>query len=94
MEDLPNWLDELTSEDEELIRDPVPSDDFMSDLRIEMTEEGAALAVEAEKPSGTGIEFLDTLLPWQRFTLATLLFLDVAVIGILFLTVLGRFSFS
>ncbi|MCD4738540.1 MAG: hypothetical protein K8R89_04700 [Anaerolineae bacterium] len=32
------------------------------------------------------------LLPWQRFVLAVLLFLDVALIGGLFLVVLGCIS--
>lgn len=35
---------------------------------------------------------LPTLLPWQRFVLATLLFLNVTVIGLLLLVMLGRFQ--
>lgn len=35
----------------------------------------------------------ETLWPWQRFLLATLLFLDVTVVGFLFLVILGRFQF-
>ena len=35
----------------------------------------------------------EVLWPWQRFLLATLLFLDVAVVGFLFLVILGRFQF-
>ena len=34
------------------------------------------------------------LRPWQRFVLAALLFLDVAVVGFLFLVMLGRMSFG
>lgn len=35
---------------------------------------------------------LEDLLPWQRFLLATFLFLDVTVVGFLFLVILGRFQ--
>jgi hypothetical protein len=37
---------------------------------------------------------LSGLLPWQRFVLALLLFLDVAVVGFLFLVMLGCMAIS
>jgi len=38
--------------------------------------------------------FLNDFKPWQRFLLSLFLFLDVVVIGLLFLVVLGRMSFG
>lgn len=45
-------------------------------------------------PATTGWGGLIDLRPWQRFALAALLFLDVAVVGFLFLVMLGRMGFS
>ncbi len=63
-----------------------PMDDFMWEEELA----GAAHAGKRPVPPG---EALGGLLPWQRFLLATLLFLDVTVVGFLFLVILGRFQF-
>ncbi|MEA3396321.1 MAG: hypothetical protein U9R05_02555 [Chloroflexota bacterium] len=53
------------------------------------------LLLEEDVPSAaTGWEDMIDLRPWQRFVLAALLFLDVAVVGFLFLVMLGRMSFG
>ncbi len=51
--------------------------------------------LEEDVPSAaTGWGDMIDLRPWQRFVLAALLFLDVAVVGFLFLVMLGRMSFG
>jgi len=63
----------------------------MSDL---MWEEETVSPVHAgRRPAMSPGVTLGDLLPWQRFLLATLLFLDVTVVGFLFLVILGRFQF-
>lgn len=47
------------------------------------------MAEEAPQEEKRGFSLLGGLLPWQRFVLALLLFLDVAVVGFLFLVMLG-----
>lgn len=53
-----------------------------------------SLLEEALPPAAAGWGGLIDLRPWQRFVLAALLFLDVAVVGFLFLVMLGRMSFG
>ncbi|MBN1260977.1 MAG: hypothetical protein JXB35_09885 [Anaerolineae bacterium] len=50
-------------------------------------EEDPSAQPEAPKTSSMGM--LGALRPWQRFALSLLLFLDVAVVGFLFLVILG-----
>ncbi len=38
--------------------------------------------------------FLGTLKAWQRFILSLFVFLDVGIIGLLFLVMLGRMNFG
>lgn len=53
--------------------------------------ESAALAVAPAKQSAAAApRRVAGLLPWQQLILAVLLFLDVVVIGLLFLVMLGR----
>lgn len=49
-----------------------------------------------KKSSASSLEgsFLGTLKAWQRFILSVFVFLDVAIIGLLFLVMLGRMSFG
>ena len=62
--------------------------DLMADLRSQVAvEEEPALAPPARQ---TRSRYVFGLLPWQIFFLAVLMFLDVAVIGLLFLVMLGR----
>lgn len=53
-----------------------------------------ALAAETQDDAGPPAsgKALAGLLPWQRFVLALLLFLDVTIVGFLLLLVLGRFQ--
>ena len=53
------------------------------------------LLLEEDLPSASaGWGDMIDLRPWQRFVLVALLFLDVAVVGFLFLVMLGRMSFG
>ena len=58
--------------------------DITSDLLLE----------EDVSPVAGGRGGMIDLRPWQRFVLAALLFLDVAVVGFLFLVMLGRMGFG
>jgi len=61
-------------------------EDLMADLRSQVAvEEDPAPAARQ-----TRSRHVFGLLPWQIFFLAVLMFLDVAVIGFLFLVMLGR----
>ena len=74
--------------------------DLMADLRSQMDGAEAVIPTAAElarprprrqpRPSG-GVEL--GLRPWQQFVLSVLLFLDVTIIGLLFLVMLGRIAF-
>ena len=59
--------------------------------QVEGDEAEAALTLSAQERAPS--RFLG-LLPWQQFVLALLLLLDVAVIGLLFLVMLGKVSFG
>ncbi len=56
-------------------------------------EEEADSSVEEQPVARGNPSPLMGLRPWQRFVLALLLFLDVAVIGFLVLVMLGRMQF-
>ena len=63
------------------------------DKLFEMVDEEEGFSVE-EQPAARGkASPLMGLRSWQRFVLALLLFLDVAVIGFLVLVMLGRMQF-
>ena len=73
------------SPDEELVEG-----DLMAALRSQVElEEPEELPVAAAAKHHLDFRVAG-MLPWQQFVLAILLFLDVAVIGLLFLVMLGR----
>lgn len=61
--------------------------DMMAALRSQVAAEAPAPAPAARK---TRSRYVFGLLPWQIFFLSVLMFLDIAVIGMLFLVMLGR----
>lgn len=73
-----------------------PGLDLMADLRTQMSDvadEPTAADLARAEPrrrarASSGLAL--NLRPWQQFILSVLLFLDVAVIGLLFLVMLGR----
>ncbi len=62
--------------------------DVMDDLRSQVAAQEAASVVVPKKARSRYV--VGGLLPWQAFFLSVLLFLDVAVIGMLFLVMLER----
>ncbi|MBN2390092.1 MAG: hypothetical protein JXR84_05190 [Anaerolineae bacterium] len=62
-------------------------EDMMADLRSQVAVEEPPPEPLAKK---TRSRYVFGLLPWQIFFLAVMMFLDVAVIGMLFLVMLGR----
>jgi hypothetical protein len=65
--------------------------DMMADLRSQVTDEEIIPPSSAKRGrSRTHSRYVFGLLPWQVFFLSLLMFLDVAVIGMLFLVMLGR----
>ncbi|HOU13181.1 MAG TPA: hypothetical protein PKZ84_08685 [Anaerolineae bacterium] len=71
--------------------EPAPANvDLMDDLRSQVAAQEAAPAVAPKKARPRSRYVAGGLLPWQAFFLSVLLFLDVAVIGLLFLVMLGR----
>ncbi len=97
--DVPDWLNELAPRsDEETqadVEDAEANDiDLMSDLRSQME---TSEETETNEPRRTARRRQNrqlelNLLPWQRFFLSILLFLDVTVVGLLFLVMLGRIT--
>jgi hypothetical protein len=66
-------------------------EDIMADLRSQVAEEEIVPSPSAKRGrSRTRSRYVFGLLPWQVFFLSLLMFLDVAVIGMLFLVMLGR----
>jgi hypothetical protein len=63
--------------------------DMMSALRnqVEIDQEEEAASEQRARDSRFRIP---GLVPWQQFVLSVLLFMDIAVIGMLFLVMLGR----
>lgn len=85
--DLPEWLRELTPEE------PAASWSLGEAGAPERGLLPAEPPAPAQPPAPRGRRRRPTpagLRAWQRFILALFLFLDVAVIGLLFLTMLGR----
>jgi hypothetical protein len=73
--------------------------DLMDDLRGQFVGDEDVVEVEDERRERRGLNLNVSLqqlnlglglLPWQQFVLSLLLFLDIAVIGVLFLVMLGR----
>ncbi len=104
-EELPDWLRDIAPEDDEddldilgpdMVVEEESSEDLMTSLRTGLQGSDAdeeADAVSTSRRSGGGAGIFDFLFPWQRFILSVFLFLDILVIGLLFLTVLGRIAF-
>jgi len=91
--DTPDWLSELTprSEDEsETENEPTDSLDLMADLRNQIDVAEEATPPKESRTRGRSRNIDLGLLPWQQFFLSVLLFLDVAIVGLLFLVMLGR----
>lgn len=89
--DLPDWLRELTPQETNDADSAAPPPDW----RREVTPEAPAAPQEPAAPRSSRRRrsrrsAAGGLRPWQRFVLALLLFLNVAIIGLLFLTMLGR----
>ncbi|MGC9396401.1 MAG: hypothetical protein ACP5J4_16270 [Anaerolineae bacterium] len=63
-------------------------EDLMADLRSQVAAEEEPTPAPSTRQARSRYVF--GLLPWQVFFLAVLMFLDVAVIGLLFLVMLGR----
>lgn len=90
MSDELDWLSDLVPKTEEApAPDTVPENvDMLDDLREEMVVTEPAPVAAANRPRvGRSI---GGLLPWQVFFLSVLMFLDVAIVGLLFLVMLGR----
>jgi hypothetical protein len=67
---------------------PFEGADLMADLRSQVAVEEESRLTPATRR--TRSRYVFGLLPWQVFFLTVLMFLDVAVIGMLFLVMLGR----
>lgn len=63
------------------------AEDMMADLRSQVAEEVPAQTSRSRRSRSRKVF---GLLPWQIFLLSLFMFLDVAVIGMLFLVMLGR----
>jgi hypothetical protein len=64
-------------------------DDLMASLRSQVDLEEAAEASSEERSFSLNLS-IPGLLPWQQLVLSVLLFLDILVVGLLFLVMLGR----
>lgn len=89
--DLPDWLRELTPPETDDAGAAATTPDWLR----EVTPEAPATPQEpaAPRPSRRQRSRRSAsggLRPWQRFVLALLLFLNVALIGLLLLTMWGR----
>ena len=89
----PDWLTELmpgAEEEPPVGQEEAGAADMMTDLRGQMDEAGAEEALEKAPRPRSSRSVFGGLRPWQRFVLSILMFLDVAIIGLLFLVMLGR----
>jgi hypothetical protein len=66
---------------------PFEDEDIMADLRSQVVVEEPTPAPSTRRARS---RYVFGLLPWQIFFLAVLMFLDIVVIGMLFLVMLGR----
>jgi hypothetical protein len=93
----PDWLSEIAAEGDAL-DDAQQGEGFddlnlMDDLRSQMDDDEIATPAEEASASSrrqTGLEL--GMRAWQRFFLSVLLFLDVAIVGLLFLIIFGRIA--
>ena len=70
---------------------PPEEKDLVQELRSQVAADDVlAVSEEAVVLSDHRAGIFSDLQPWQRFVLALLLFLDVAVVGLLILVMLGR----
>lgn len=89
--DMPDWLRELTPQETDDADTAAATPDWLREVTPETPatpEEPAAPRPSRRRRSRRSAS--GGLRPWQRFVLALLLFLNVAIIGLLFLTMLGR----
>jgi hypothetical protein len=78
-EQIPDWARQL--------RDGAPpDDDVLSDLRGQVA--GTPFEQKTSRSGLAGV--IGGLVPWQRFTLALLLFLNTALLGCMCLVMAGR----
>lgn len=89
MSDELDWLSDLVPKKTEEASPPETAPetvDLLDDLREEMAVmETAPVAEKSRAQRRVG-----GMLPWQVFFLSVLMFLDVAIVGLLFLVMLGR----
>lgn len=71
----------------------VDEGDLMDSLRSQVEAVDDDEMFEDAQPTRSIALRIPGLLPWQQFVLAVLLFLDIGVIGFIFLVMLGRISF-
>jgi len=109
-DELPDWLMQVTAAEEDKKADhdalnftPPPEPeaapiteavDPMEALRTQMAPSAEASFMEMAEPTArtAAPDLTLGLLSWQRFFLSVLLFLDVAIIGLLFLVMLGSIA--
>ena len=96
----PVWADETAPDAPFEEEDAVPQaaadldeGSLIQSLRSQVEDDEAEAALTLSAQEAAPSRFLG-LLPWQQFVLALLLLLDVAVIGLLFLVMLGKVSFG
>jgi hypothetical protein len=63
---------------------------MFDDMRGQMIQEDEPLELEEERHPI--VQMMEKIEPWQRLVLAGLIFLDVAVCGIIVLVVTGRIA--
>lgn len=90
MSDELDWLSDLvrTKEDAPSSEEPSETVDVLDGLREEIAVSGALQPDEEVKPRAQ--RAIGGMLPWQVFFLSVLMFLDIAIVGMLFLVMLGR----
>ncbi len=103
-EDIPDWLQELSPfggeeaapsqeppEPESAAQEEVNVEPAVDDLRqMVAMEESPPREKSRPRQRSRDRRSDGGMLPWQRLVLAVLLFLDVAVVGMMFLIMLGR----
>jgi len=72
--------------------EPETEAELMDALRSQVEADDLGEIAEPDAPRRALNIGIPGLLPWQQLVLAVLLFLDVVVIGLLFLVMLGRIS--
>ncbi|HHH41791.1 MAG TPA: hypothetical protein ENK56_07270 [Chloroflexi bacterium] len=90
---VPDWLRKLEGPGEAEPSEPTPArpggdEPLLEGLREQAFEADLGVPEEPTRPGLAGM--LQGLAPWQRFVLALLLFLDVALLGCMCLVMTGR----